>query len=822
MKAKLLPILKKLAVVLVLWAACRDASSQNFSWARKWGGDKSDIAYNVEVDAEGNSYVIGIFSGRVDFGPGISPLTLTSGVSGGAFVGKYSPQGRPLWVKSFQGPGRVILQAGSGIAIDKEKSVYTTGVFRGTVDFDPGPGTANLSSYKNELHSFVCKLDSAGNFEWVKRLGKDTQPASVEASAIAVDRGRNVYIGGSFKGVGDFDPGPASHEMFSGKFKAAFTVKLDGSGNFLWAGRQGAEPNEFAETLCMALALDADDAVYTTGSYLYGTDFDPGPGVFILSTSGIPVLGETSGIYVSKLDTYGNFVWAKNLGSGNYFEQGTDIVVDGQKNIYTTGNYASGADFDPGPGAYILPAFSSSEHRTFISKLDASGGFVWARSLNDAHGLVNTGIKQRLALDADGDLYLSGAFGGTVDFNAAPASSILVSAGGLDGFVGKWDASGNLVWVKAFGGPAQDIPLGIGVDDRKNVYTVGGFAETADFNPDAGVWNLTSAGDNDAFLLKLSRCAPIHETRALGLCSARYVWPLDGQVYAASGTYWGAAKSAAGCDSVVVLQLTLNPVQGAVQPVDVCKVGYTWPQNGITYNAPGLYRDTVSVSGGCDSIVYLQLEMHPSVSYRTEEVCKTYTWPLNGETYTASGTYPDTLLVAGGCDSVRMLVLEVKNIHFDNRVTMADAYSLTSTQPYVEYYSWFDCGNGFALLSSGTWPYYYPPASGVYAVAVTVDGCTDTSSCGVFTLSANAGVEEAEAGAFKIFPNPVRDQFRVQSAGADEIHGIEVVDLNGRPIYAVRVTGTVVTVPAAEWKAGVYFVRVVSEKGLHIYKVCKL
>lgn len=813
MKSKLLPLATKLLITFLSGMAGLGASAQNFSWAQKWGNNDFDQTCDMEVDAEGNSYVTGIFSGTVDFDPGPATLNLTSTEPRAVFVGKYSPLGRPIWVKAFQGKYANAYRQANGIAIDKDKNVYTTGVFRDSMDFDPGPGVAILSSFnKFWSHSFVCKLDSDGNFVWVKGLGKDTAYSEVQATAIAIDGTGNVYTTGHFEGTVDFDPGAGMYGMIS-TASDGFVCKLDLDGNFVWSKQIGEHRiGKYAEVWSNSLALDGDGAVYTTGEFYEGADFDPGPDSLYLSAGGI----DEQSIFVSKLDNNGDLVWAKSFGSGSSWDKGVAIAIDGQKNVYTVGDFGSGVDFDPGPGVDSVASFLPQEIRTYISKLDASGNFLWARSLNDPHTTFSSQVKQ-LALDYDGDAYVSGAFLGTVDFNTAPASSVLTSVGMLDGFVGKWDASGNLVWVKAFGGASGDMPQAVGVDSQKNVYIAGNFAGTADFNPDAAQWNLTSAGVDDAFLLKLSRCTPIQDEDTLALCKASYQWPLDGQVYTASGTYWAAGESAAGCDSVVLLHLALNPILSESITQQVCETSYTWAQTGVTYTTPGTYRDTVLASG-CDSIVTLHLEINPLVQTHYAEACGSFTWSLNGETYTVSGTYADTLALAG-CDSVHKLVLVIGNPAFSNGIQVFGD-ELVCTQPDGDLYEWVDCNNGNTILQTGTDPYFYPWNPGSYAVTVYMDGCMNTSACYGFLV--DLGVTESESDVFKIFPNPVLDKFQIQATGAAEIQRVAVADLNGREIYAASVTGTAVTVPAPDWKPGVYFVRVISQNSQHVYKICKL
>lgn len=108
-----------------------------------------------------------------------------------------------------------------------------------------------------------------------------------------------------------------------------------------------------------------------------------------------------------------------------------------------------------------------------------------------------------IALDSSGNSYVTGRFQGTMDCDPGPGTVNITSAGGFDIFVLKLDASGDLVWAEAFGAANGDVGYGIAVDSSGNVHVAGAFADTVDFDPGAGVFNLTSDGSSDMFVLKL-------------------------------------------------------------------------------------------------------------------------------------------------------------------------------------------------------------------------------------------------------------------------------------------------------------------------------
>ena len=122
----------------------------------------------------------------------------------------------------------------------------------------------------------------------------------------------------------------------------------------------------------------------------------------------------------------------------------------------------------------------------------------WAKSMGGADRDYGSSI----ALDGSGNVYTTGFFEGTSDFDPGAGVFNLTSAGSVDIFVSKLDASGNFVWAKAMGGANLDVGYSIALDGSGNVYTTGYFFGTSDFDPGAGVANLTSAGIYDIFVAK--------------------------------------------------------------------------------------------------------------------------------------------------------------------------------------------------------------------------------------------------------------------------------------------------------------------------------
>ena len=332
----------------------------------------------------------------------------------------------------------------------------------------------------------MLKLDASGNFLWVRAFGGTSNE---RGASIDIDNSGNVYTTGYFEGTVDFNPEAGVENHTSAGGEDVFIQKLNTSGNFIWAKAFGGTSNERG----YSISIDNSGNVYTTGYFLDTVDFDPGTAIVNYTSAG------GTDIFIHKLDTSGNFVWVKTIGDTSW-DYGSSITVDASGNIYTNGNYQGIVDFDPGAGTHYLN--STQGRDAFVQKMDTSGNFLWAKTMG---GILNV-RSSAINTDASGNVYSAGYFEGTVDFSPdINGVGILTSEGANDIFVQKLDASGNYVWAVSFGGNLEDYPGEISVDDSGNVYTVGSFQDTVDFNPEAGEANFTSEGGSDIFIHKMSQ-----------------------------------------------------------------------------------------------------------------------------------------------------------------------------------------------------------------------------------------------------------------------------------------------------------------------------
>lgn len=409
---------------------------------------------------------------------------------------------------------------GQGIAVDATGTVHITGAFRGSgpnnlrADFDqtttyPDDRDILFNTYSNNVSDvFIVKRGFSGNFLWARSLGGDNDDAGED---IAVDPDGNVYVTGLFRDTVLIRRGPGRFDLpiflISEGSADAFVAKLDPDGQFLWARAFGARG------LDAARAISVDDAgnVYVAGVFAHEVDFDRTASYpdhrDLLNSAG------RQDTFLLKFDRNGTFLWARAIGSGVDIAVNSDgglgVAADLSGDVYATGYFAGPADFDRQnirpDGEDILT--SEAGHDTFVVKFNANGGFVWARAIGGISEVAFLSDAGRdIALDANGNAYITGQYLGEADFDRTATHSndadIMQGFGGPDVFVVKFDADGNFLWVRGLGSDNDDYGFGIAPQGSR-VYTTGSFQGLVDFDPGPGTTEL-DGDESDIFIWELN------------------------------------------------------------------------------------------------------------------------------------------------------------------------------------------------------------------------------------------------------------------------------------------------------------------------------
>ncbi len=330
--------------------------------------------------------------------------------------------------------------------------------------------------------------------KWSKSFGSGYYD---NGRSVVSDKNGNIYITGEFSGTVDFDPGAGVFNLTSGGINDydVFISKFDSIGNFIWA--KGIGSVDFEEGY--SIVVDTIKNIYVTGYFRNIVDFDPGAGTYTLQAS-LPG-NSNDNAFILKLDSLGNFVWAKDIGGVNSTVNGLSLKLDKQGNIYNTGTFSGNADFDPGVGSFYLSDQGNGD--VYILKLDPLGNFVWVRSLGGTDG----DTPYSITVDKFGSVYTVGTFFGTADLDPTSSGTYTVTAPGWpypDIFISKIDNNGNFIWSKSIGSSNSDYATSVQTDNSGNVYVSGYFYGTVDFDPGSPTYNLTSTmGGCSSYLLKL-------------------------------------------------------------------------------------------------------------------------------------------------------------------------------------------------------------------------------------------------------------------------------------------------------------------------------
>lgn len=818
--------------------------SQTYNWAKSFpmNDPNSYLEPNaLEVDASGNVYSCGEFSGGVDFDPGPGTTLLTGNMnSQDVFIKKQDASGNLVWAKSFSGPNA--FPSGSVIAVDNNANVYVAGNFDDQMDFDPGPGTSYYTP-GGFLASYIVKLNSAGQLVWAKFLDGSS---TCSATTITVDNNNNLYIGGSYDGQEDFDPGSGTQYSISTSGSESFLLKLDANGNYLW--HRVLAGSSYSQAMSIATN---NSKVYMTGYYSGGpVDFDPGPASQVATSNAF-----SSDAYVVTLNDQGNYVQHLVFG-GSLDETPQSIKVDASGNIYLAGNFIGTCDFDPGTPIVNLTS-TAGTYDPFVMKINANGNLAWA-------GLFEGPDDEQLMdmdIDGVGNMYTTGYFSTSIDLDPGNGTTSYTTNGVEDIFYTKINTTGVLVNSGHMGSVYPDGGFSIRVRNY-SIYAEGLYSGTVDFDPSPANNTLTSAfpGINDLYTYRWDQCTPT--TATLNVTATNCSYTLNGQVYTGNGTYTQVIPNSSGCDSIITINLSGATTNTHLYPV-VCGVSsYTY--NGQTYTASGVYTQYHTNSNGCDSNTILHLSMGmPDTTIQNESACDffffnnqwlfnsgTYTQTLtnsngcdstiilnltinlssyatltvpscgpytfNGQVYTTSGIYTNSFSSSTGCDSVIDLDLTVYNVNVGVNQSSA---TLTAQASAPATYQWLTC-NPYSVISGATSATYTATTNGQYAVAVTENGCTDTSSC--YTVS-GLGVNDISLyDHVRVWPNPVSDVLHIQTSQALDPMHCRVLNIAGQVlIQADADRKKSMDVSVKSLSAGIYFLHVNNGKEEAIFRFVK-
>jgi len=380
------------------------------------------------LDSDDNILITGYFSYKAEFNTETDTISYTSAGNLDIFVAKLDKNGHLLWSKHFGGAESAYPEK---ITTDKENNIYIGGCFKDTLNFYTDTYIAPINSNSTYLcNIFLIKLNSDGVIQWVKNIGGSNDDRLKDLS---IDTNNNLYFTGYIYEDCDFDDSNNEY-ILSTEDKNAYVCKYNASGNFEWAKlfKNSDNNDEYGVSAGHTIDVDNYGNVYTCGSLLGTIDFDPGEESFNLTSD-----QQNQEIYISKLDTNGNFIWAGHI-NVDITDNFVQLKLDTNNHIFLYGTFYGAYDFDPNENS-IFALNSPHGYNFFLCHLDSDGTFIRAQQMGSSY----TSEALGLSIDQQNNIYLTGYFSNTADFNPDPYEEFLID-GSIDIFAVKLTSEQNI------------------------------------------------------------------------------------------------------------------------------------------------------------------------------------------------------------------------------------------------------------------------------------------------------------------------------------------------------------------------------------------
>lgn len=491
--------MKKLYFILfILFHTTFFGQSPTFQWANGGIGSTSvDVPNAVTTDFSGNIYTTGKFTGTVDFDPGTSVSNLSSSGSTATdvFITKSDMNGNLIWAKRIGGSSD---DMGNAIKLDSDGNVFVVGSFAYVCDFDPSAsGTYQLGQTYLTNQTFILKLDSDGNFIWAKIVEATNPTPQFTTSSttnfgrqLAIDSSGDIIVTGNFNGSTVF----GGTTTLNGVINDIYILKYTNSGNFVWVKQIGGTQADFPG----GLATDSTANIYVFCHFNSNAiDVDPGAGTVYFTAAGGNATNDT---FLLKLDSLGNYIWSKKTSEGNSKNEFARDLKIINNDVYVAGNFEGNTDFDPSvTTTNYINTFGNYDN--FISKYDISGNYYWTKTF----GGTGFDFISSIAFDSQSNLYATGSFSTSVDFNPSSTADYTVSsfAANDDVYILKWNSNGDFIWVQQLGGSSgAEVGYAINIDSSNNLVVVGALSASGNYQP-FGSTILATHGSNDIFTVKM-------------------------------------------------------------------------------------------------------------------------------------------------------------------------------------------------------------------------------------------------------------------------------------------------------------------------------
>lgn len=465
---------------------CKYSIDGDFQWVRTWGGEETDYGLHLGLDSTGMVYVLGSFKAIVDLDPGTGEFNVSNYGVTSLSLSKFSPSGHFISGAAWD---IFALQGFNGLFIDQMDWVYITGSFYDRTDFDPGEGT---EIHDTEGHSaFVLKLNPDLELECVRTWGKGF---SIDASLVQINKEGNILIAGTFSDLPeiyplhDFDPGLGVEEHASNGKADIYLC------NFSPEGALNSPLSLYGDAPIWNSEIPLEIYGERVGDRMVGiTEVNVGPGYAVVDyATATDPQGDAVIYNIYYIDAAtgddpfddSNNTEARNVGEHQNAIRGLEPGQTYHFGVRATDNYGN--------------SDTNTDILTVEIPIEFPTGEGWARSWGGEQRDQGTGV----AVDGSGNIYVSGLFSETVDFDPGPGVWKISCPSGASFYLSKFDMDCNLLWVRTWEKPefAIDAQCILDVDAEGNAFISGVLAGQIDLDPGDGVTELQPSGEYTGFI----------------------------------------------------------------------------------------------------------------------------------------------------------------------------------------------------------------------------------------------------------------------------------------------------------------------------------
>lgn len=455
-------------------------------WFTEYGDNNTDLARNIAIDKNGNTYVIGYVTRN--FGDLTKPKLLSM-----TFLLKFDVKGELKWSKEIYGENS---NDGNAVAVDSNGNVYMAGVFTNTIRLD---GVTMIQDSK-DLNTYIVKYDTDGKHVWHKILRPQQQqssddhhhhnhekgekhshfhPIANHITDMKIDKENNFYITGYFSKSIDFDPSEKEYLMTADTALDAFIAKYNAQGDFIWGKTlKGDGVNK-----SNSLTIDSENNVYFTGTFNKKAH---------LGELNVQDYGG-NGIVIGKLNKNGKELWLKQI-TNTKNNSGNCIYADKNDNLFLVGNIGSRTEF-----VELDKVLEVNENAAnlLMAKLNTKGEYQWVRSVKTK----NYSVGESILTDSYNNVYVSGYFAGSIE---SAEKEMVFSSGREDGFIMMLDEDANIIYTYPLGGTDHDRATKMVIHKDNSLVIIGNHKGPFYINPTIFADFVEFRGTTDAFIIKFS------------------------------------------------------------------------------------------------------------------------------------------------------------------------------------------------------------------------------------------------------------------------------------------------------------------------------